>query len=255
MSQFKAGFLARTSHELRSPLNSVISLHQLILADLADSPEEERDFINQAHTAAQKMLKLLDELIRVSKTEYGTEQFQLQPLQLAMMLEEVERLTHLQAQNRSLRLEVELPNPNVYVSSDPRWLHQILLSLIDTPLSLMQEGTVRVTTQISSKGDRALIQIEDERPPHHWSEPIHLLQSQRSPSLPLTELKEAIVAANNHPGPVKFSPEFMLLINQTLLELMGGHLELVSIPVTGSTQEIGVTCIQCSIPLVMQENL
>ncbi|MDX2213169.1 MAG: ROK family protein [Oculatellaceae cyanobacterium bins.114] len=254
ISQFKAGFLARTSHELRSPLNSVISLHQLILADLCDSPEEERDFIAQAHTAAQKMLRLLDEVIRVSKTEYGTEQFQLQPLQLAMILEEVQRLTQLQAQNRSLRLEVELPHPDLYVSSDPRWLHQILLSLIDTPLSLMQEGTVRVTTQVSPEGDRVLIQIEDERPPHHWSEPIHLLQSPRSPeSTPFAHLKEAIATATNKPTPIRFSPEFMLLINQTLLELMGGQLELLAIPTDAAT-EATVTCIQCSVPLVVQEN-
>ena len=47
MSQFKAGFLARTSHELRSPLSSMIGLHQLILSDLCESPEEQKEFIKE----------------------------------------------------------------------------------------------------------------------------------------------------------------------------------------------------------------
>jgi signal transduction histidine kinase len=68
MSQFKAGFLARTSHELRSPLSSLIGLHQLILQDLCDSPEEERQFVAQANTSALKMVKVLDDLVKVSKS-------------------------------------------------------------------------------------------------------------------------------------------------------------------------------------------
>lgn len=63
MSQFKAGFLARTTHELRSPLNGLIGLHQLILSDLCEDPAEEREFIGQAHERTLKLLKLIDEIL------------------------------------------------------------------------------------------------------------------------------------------------------------------------------------------------
>ncbi|MEQ8958292.1 MAG: histidine kinase dimerization/phospho-acceptor domain-containing protein, partial [Coleofasciculus sp. C2-GNP5-27] len=56
MSLYKGGFLARTSHELRSPLSSLMGMHQLILSDLCDSPEEAKEFVAQAHTSAQKMV-------------------------------------------------------------------------------------------------------------------------------------------------------------------------------------------------------
>src|SRR4028118_557337 len=82
MSQFKAGFLARTSHELRSPLSSLIGMHQLILSDLCDSPEEAREFVAQANASALKMVKVLDEVIAVAKTEHGTNQLEIQPLRL-----------------------------------------------------------------------------------------------------------------------------------------------------------------------------
>ena len=58
MSQFKGGFLARTSHELRSPLSSLIGLHQLIVSDLCDDPEEEREFVAQAYQYALKLMGL-----------------------------------------------------------------------------------------------------------------------------------------------------------------------------------------------------
>src|ERR671932_28169 len=59
MSQFKAGFLARTSHELRSPLSTMFGTLQLILSDLCDDPAEEREFVEQAHVAALKLVKLI----------------------------------------------------------------------------------------------------------------------------------------------------------------------------------------------------
>ena len=88
MSQFKAGFLARTYHELRSPLTSLIGLHQIILNNLCESPEEERQFLTQAYDSAQKLMKLIDELVAVSQAEYGTAQLEIRPLQLASVLAE-----------------------------------------------------------------------------------------------------------------------------------------------------------------------
>jgi signal transduction histidine kinase len=209
MAQFKAGFLGRSAHELRSPINSVISLHQLILADLCESPEEEREFIAQAQTAAEKMLKVLDRLILISKVSYGVEPAQFQPVPLMEAIAEVDQLTRLQAQNRNLRLTIELPDPEIYVMSDPRWLRQALLNLLDTPISLMQEGIIRLTTQISAETQEALILIEDQRPAQFWSEPI----------------EEAMPLVSEIP-----SGELNLLIVQAILEIMGGRLTILATP-------------------------
>jgi signal transduction histidine kinase len=238
MAQFKAGFLARTSHELRSPINSVISLHQLILNDLADDPAEERDFIAQSYGAAEKMLGVLDQLIHISKTAHGTEQIHLQPLPLQSILAEVKNLTHLQAQNRNLRLAIAIPDPEIYVLADPQWFQQVLMSLIDLPISLMQEGSIRVTTEAVLPSHEIHIYIEDDRPPSFWSEPINLLQ--------LLQANQA----NSVESTLLPSPGLSLLMNQTLMELMGGRLEVLAVP----SSESEVTRIQCSIPWVAAED-
>jgi signal transduction histidine kinase len=234
MAQFKAGFLARTSHELRSPINSVISLHQLILNDLADNPAEEREFIAQSYGAAEKMLSVLDQLIHISKTAHGTEQLHLQPLPLHSILAEVQTLTHFQAENRNLRLEITLPDREIYVLADPKCFQQVLMSLVDLPISLMREGTIRVTTEAHSLTQTIRICIEDDRPMSFWSEPLDLLQLLKA----------------NKGNPIEPtllpSPGLSLLMNQTLMELMGGKLEVTAVPLAESE----FTRIQCIIPWV-----
>ncbi|NJO42929.1 MAG: HAMP domain-containing histidine kinase [Cyanobacteria bacterium CRU_2_1] len=252
-AKFQAGFLARTSHELRSPINSVISLHQIILADLCEDPAEERDFIVQANTAAQKMLALLDELIKVSKAVHDNEKLQIQPLELQDVLAEVQMFTHLQAQNRNLRLEIELPDSDIYVLADPRWLRQVLVSLIDTPISLMQEGCVRLNVQLPVEGDRVNLWIEDERPASFWQDPIDLMDSLQQDKQPDPLTKEAVMNRSLSPSA---SPGLTLLINQTLLELMSGRLEVLAIPsITDDPSQppSTLTRIQCSIPLASEE--
>lgn len=245
MSQFKAGFLARTSHELRSPLNGLLGVHQLILADLCESPAEEREFIAQAHTSALKMVKILDEILEVAKLEHGTQVMDIQPVQLAAVLDETYQLTHLQAQNRNLRLQIPLPDPELYVLADPRRLQQVLLSLVDMPILMMQEGNIQVSVHTDPAEDWVHIRIADDRPPATWQEPLELLQATQTqiPEITPAAVKAAISQ------PTRRSLGMTLLMVQTLLDLMHGRLELLAVP---TNQESGTTCVQCSVPIAVE---
>ncbi|MBW4468354.1 MAG: HAMP domain-containing histidine kinase [Pegethrix bostrychoides GSE-TBD4-15B] len=229
--QFKAGFLARTAHELRSPLSSVMSLQQLVLSDLCEDPAEERETVAQAYAAAQKLLSLLDKLIAVSKTVYGSEPLKLKPVSLEDLLMEVESLLMLPAQNRRQQLILEYPDPDLQVMADPIWLRQVLVSLIDTPMRLMQEGRITVTPQV--KADRLSIQITDERPATFWQESLDLLQQLSDP--------QPVDSLSDQP-----SGGLSLLTSQMVLEQMGGGLELVSVPSAADP----TTQIRCFLPLV-----
>ena len=100
----------------------MIGTLQLILSDLCDDPAEEREFVEQAHVAALKLVKLIDEIIFVAKTEHGTDRMDIEPIQLAKVFDEVDDLTYLQAANRGIRLEILPPDPGIYVLADlPRF--------------------------------------------------------------------------------------------------------------------------------------
>ena len=130
LERFKSGFLARTSHELRSPINTIVSLHQLILEDLCEGPEEEKEFITQSKDAALKMLALFDQITAVSKLDVGREPAKLKAVDLSFLLPEVEMLTTLQAANQNIRYTVTSPTDELEITTDEKWLKNILASLI-----------------------------------------------------------------------------------------------------------------------------
>ncbi len=239
MSQFKGGFLSRTSHELRSPLNGIIGVHQLILADLCENTTEEREFIAQAHESALKMVQILDEAIGVARVEQGTDTLDLQPVQLAEMLSQVKILTHLKAENRNLWMTIELPEAEIFVLADPKWFRQVLLNLVNGAIDTMQQGKITLSV-LSVDSNYAYVLLEDERPAEFWQEPIDLLNS------------VAIVDESQKPDffkPKERSSEFSLLLSQTLMDAMNGRLERLAVPESEET----LSRIQCSIPLVPLE--
>lgn len=232
MSQFKAGFLARTSHELRSPLSSLIGLHQLILSNLCESPEEEREFIAQAYQSALKLMQLIDEIVSVAKTEYGSNQLDLQSLQLADIFTQVYSLTHLQAANRNLMLTIIPPDSSLYVLADRARLVQLIVNLIDSGISVMEEGKIAVTAS-SSNSDWIEIAIDFQCPATIWKEEVNtedreeIISEQnlvaRQSQNTKKKVKELIQA-------ITLSPAMKLLLSQTLLETMGGHLQMSELP-------------------------
>ena len=236
MSQFKAGFLVRTSHELRSPLNSMIGLHQLILADLCDNPAEEREFVTQAHESALKLVNLIDEILNVARTEHGTNKLEIQPLPLADVLAEVYSLTHLLAKNRNFTLQLLPPEPEIYILADPRWLKQVLVNLVDTCITQMHEGSIIISTESIPAEGLTYIWL-DVPLPATWSEPINLIKSEVNFGEPL---KQNLVS----------SPGLTLLLNQTLIEAIKGRLEIMPI---SSDKESPLARIQVTIPLVIPE--
>lgn len=242
ISQFKGGFLARTSHELRSPLSNIIGLHQLILSDLCDDRDEERQFVAQAHEAALQLIKLIDEILNVARLEHGTNKLEIQPLQLSFVLEEVCNILRMIAANRSHKLQLSPPPPEIYVLADPLWLRQIILSLIDAAIFCIEDGGIfYLSVELIPESNFVYIWIDAPLAVSNWNDPVDLLQGDFSCEASLF----AKSALNTR------SPGLTLLLVQTLLEVMQGKLEIFSAPTNSETSP--TTRMQISIPLLIPD--
>lgn len=235
MSQFKAGFLARTTHVLRSPLNGLIGLHQLILSDLCENPEEEREFIGQAHERALQLLNLIDEILHIARAEHGNSKLDIQSYSLNKILQEVYELIYMLAENRNYPFEILQPDEEIYVYADRRWLKQILVTLVDTAISRMEEGKISISSKTDDENNVALIWLDVPREAIPSSEPVDLIESEGDGEINAEETK--LLQAG-----------MKLLLNQTLLEVMKGKLEIVSYPDNREEH----SRLQISIPLATQ---
>lgn len=219
---------------MRSPLNGLIGLHQLILSNLCENPEEEREFISQAHERALKLLKLIDEILNVARTEYGTNKLNIQPLSLVDILQHLHEVTYMLAENRNYPLLISPPDPEIYVLADPYWLRYVLVNLVESCIAQMEEGSLRISVGGSPTDDLVCIWLDV---------PTHAVPVQEQVDLIATDEK----FSKHEELKSSLSPGMKLLLNQTLVEAMTGKLEVSTSPADWKPLD-SYTRLQVSIP-------
>ena len=143
-SQYKSEFLANMSHELRTPLNSLLLLSRL----LADNPDEnltdrQIEFASTIHNAGSDLLRLIDDILDLSKIEAGRVDVEPAPVDLAEVRGFVERAFGPQAEHKGLELRVEAaPGLPDEIVTDGRRLQQILRNLLSNAMKFTAHGSV-----------------------------------------------------------------------------------------------------------------
>ncbi len=221
LAQFKSSFLSRTSHELRSPLNALISSLQMIEAGLCDDPEEEKEYVGLAHDGAMKFIGMLDEVLKVSKLQSGRLDLTTQEVDLAIVLQEVYFITRHLAANRNLKLEIPMLDNEVLIQADPLYLQQALTILVSRSIEAMEEGSIVLTfnteaLMLNTKTPIVLT-LTAPLPADQWEESLAVL---KRPTAPLPELP-TLKPGEKPTIPTEFSPAFRLLLARELLLLMG----------------------------------
>jgi signal transduction histidine kinase/HAMP domain-containing protein/ActR/RegA family two-component response regulator len=146
-SQYKSEFLANMSHELRTPLNSLLLLSRL-LADNTEHNLSERqiEFASTIHNAGADLLRLIDDILDLSKIEAGRVDVDPTPVDLAEVRSFVTRTFAPQAEHKGLELQVEAaPELPARIVTDGRRLQQILRNLLSNAVKFTAHGTVSLT--------------------------------------------------------------------------------------------------------------
>jgi signal transduction histidine kinase len=149
-SRLKSEFLANTSHELRTPLNGVIGFLKLIMDGMADDPEEQGQFIEEAHRSAIHLLSIINDILDVAKIEAGKMQLDLNPIKLDDLLSDVENFIRPQSQQKSLSLEILTPatRDEVVVFGNYQRLLQVMLNLLSNAVKFTHEGGITITAEV-----------------------------------------------------------------------------------------------------------
>ncbi|MFL0803334.1 MAG: hypothetical protein K6L81_06425 [Agarilytica sp.] len=164
-SRAKTMFLATMSHELRTPMNSVIGytgrLMKKLDGRLSDKEAKQLDAIRRN---GDHLLKLINDILDMSKIEVGQMEIFLEPVDVAVLLRNVfDQLLPI-AMNHNLAFEFESECDTVKTEVDPKRFTQIVMNLVSNAIKYTKDGSVTLSlslTQDIEVGDAIAIGIKD----------------------------------------------------------------------------------------------
>ena len=147
-NQTKTQFLANMSHEIRTPLNGVVGMIELMR--LTDMSEAQRRYTEQASQSSQALLRLVDDILDLSRIEAGRLELEAVPFHLPTLVQDLRVLFADQARAKGLTLSVSVPdNMNVMLIGDKHRLLQVLVNLVGNAVKFTQQGSIAVKVSYS----------------------------------------------------------------------------------------------------------
>jgi signal transduction histidine kinase/PAS domain-containing protein len=141
----KSNLLAVISHDLRTPLNSIIGHADLLEMGIPDPLSEgSLERVGRIRTGASHLLYLIDELLSFARLESGHEEIRLQDVEARTIAKEVSAVVETLAVGRGLAFQVDLPEGPVPLRTDPDRLRQVLLNLVGNAVKYTERGQVRL---------------------------------------------------------------------------------------------------------------
>ncbi|MCP4539343.1 MAG: response regulator [Chloroflexi bacterium] len=138
----KSAFLANMSHELRTPLNAILGFTQLMLRDPA-IPSPQQKNVRTIHQRGEHLLELINDVLEMSKIEAGQATFTENDFDLYQLLDTLENMLSVRAQNKGIRLVFErAPGVPQHIHTDERKLRQVLINLLGNAIKFTEQGSV-----------------------------------------------------------------------------------------------------------------
>ncbi len=140
----KSEFLANMSHEIRTPMNAILGFSEILL-NKTESPQL-KGYINTILSSGKTLLSLINDILDLSKIEAGKLELQLEPVDVAKLLNEIRQIFLQRVQEKGLQLLVETSKdiPRTLLLDGVRF-RQILFNLVGNSVKFTSEGYVKLS--------------------------------------------------------------------------------------------------------------
>ncbi len=144
----KDDFIAKMSHEFRTPLTAIIGFSELLKDDARGTPNnrQQLDYLNLILDSGHHILSLVNDLLDMSKIRVGMMQLQPEPVDFVRLATEALRVVENTAHKKNLKLEVRTPTGGLWLEADARKVKQMLYNLLGNAVKFTPAGgRVRLT--------------------------------------------------------------------------------------------------------------
>lgn len=152
-------FFSNISHELRTPLTSILAFVETLEDGAIEDEENNRRFLSVIRRNAERMRRLIDDILELSSIESGSIEIQVKQISLSSLVKEVFTNLSNKADERRIKLINEV-HAGASIFADPVRLEQMLTNLIDNAVKFnSEEGSV--TVSLAQNGAKDVISVAD----------------------------------------------------------------------------------------------
>ena len=223
-NRFKSEFVATMSHEVRTPMNSVLGMTELAL-DTGLTPQQ-RDYLETIRRSAEALVVVIDDVMDLSRIEAGQVELQQVPFDLAAVVHDVLSGVAMRAHQKDLDLVWDQASAlPAMVVADPVRLRQVLVNLLGNAVKFTNVGSVRLHVAVGEADDARAATLT-----------VQIVDTGEGIAAGQQETIRLMLLEAGRGRPQLFERNGMgLAICARLLHLMGGRLSVASEEGQGST--------------------
>lgn len=224
-AELKQSFLNNMSHEIRTPLNAIVGFSDMLANEPEFSNEERQEFVDIINTNTKLLLKLVGDVLELSRIESGNLSFTFQRESVCRLLDDVYQ-THSLLIRPPLQFLKDFPPEDVQVNVDPMRLTQVLTNFLNNANKFTKGGSIRLGYCCPSGMSEVHLYVEDTG--------IGILHSEQK------MIFERFYKRSEFSQGVGLGLSICVLI----VEKMGGRIELQSEEGRGSRFTVVLPCIE-----------
>ena len=222
-AELKQSFLANMSHEIRTPLNAIVGFSNILASDSEIQEEERTTYINTINTNSELLLKLINDILEISRIESGYMSFEYQNYSVNTLIDEVYN-THRVILPSHLQFLKETAEEDLEIYVDKNRLTQVLTNFLNNASKFTPCGYIKLGYHYLPKEQQVHIFVEDS-----------------GKGIPQAEQK-MIFSRFYKQDEFAQGTGLGLSICQVIIEKLGGHIHLWSEPGKGSRFTIILNC-------------
>ncbi len=150
-SKLKSDFIAVMSHEMRTPLNGILGVLDLLRS--TDLSEKQSDYVSTAAAAGEHLLQQVNDVLDLSRVESGLLKIENDPIDIRDIVDSALQVNSTALQAKNLKLESKLLLPKRELSGAPHRIRQVLVNLIGNAVKFTDSGTITVEVKTCSETD------------------------------------------------------------------------------------------------------
>jgi two-component system phosphate regulon sensor histidine kinase PhoR len=162
VAEMKNDFVSNVSHELRTPLASIKAYIEMLIDGEADDEKTKREFYDVIQNEANRLSRLIDNILNISRIESGLVKIHKQPQSLTVLMKEAIEVIAPQAKGKQITIVEQLTPVFYQTVADRDMLYQAVLNLLSNAIKYTPEnGAITVLTDVDEAKKKVMARISD----------------------------------------------------------------------------------------------